>query len=138
PFQLHGERRGRDLEQGGARLGGELHRAGRGRGAPGGGAGRVGDLRLGPELRQRRRLDDPVGVLADAVDLDLDLGARGGRARARRGAGEDDVAGLEGDEAGEVGDQEAEGEEQVGGVVFLLDLAIDLDPDRQVVEVDAL
>ena len=106
---------------------------------------RQGDVkRLGADLGRRADLlelavglDDRVREAADPLDLDLDDVAGLDRARVRRRAGEQDVAGLERDQPRDVGDLVGEREEQVGAGVALLDLlAVDEGAHGQVGRVD--
>ena len=69
-------------------------------------------------------LDDRVREPAQAGDLDLDDVARLHRPRVRRRAGEDDVPGLERDQAAEVGELVGDGEEQVVRGRLLHDLPV--------------
>jgi hypothetical protein len=75
--------------------------------------------------------------VAAAVDFHFDDVAGDGDRRARGRAGQDDVAGFEGDQLREVGDQPSEAEKQVGGGVLLDEFAVEPGPQPQGRRVDA-
>src|SRR5690242_13471727 len=70
--------------------------------------------------------DHLVGEGADAGDDHVDLVTDLHGADAVGGAGEDDVAGQERHDAGDVGDQRGDVEDQVAGRAVLLDLAVEV------------
>ena len=82
-------------------------------------------------------LDDRVLQAPDPVHLDRHDVAGLDRPGVRGRPGQEDVTGLEGDQAGDVGDLVGEGEEQIAArVPFLDELAVHVGADSEVVGVD--
>src|SRR5438093_10101093 len=85
---------------------------------------------------------ESVAHLADALDPADELLAGGEVARwvaggphPGRGAGEDDVAGLERDHGRQFGDQRRDREDEIGGAPFLDRFPVDAAAERQVVAI---
>src|SRR5688572_25753006 len=82
-------------------------------------------------------LADPIPQDADPLDLHLHLVARLHLLRLSRGAGVDEVARRQGDEAADVTDHGGAVEEQIGGVLLLHHLAIEAGLQEDLVVVEA-
>jgi hypothetical protein len=135
-LQLCGEGRRRDGAQRVERLLRDRGAAGRA-GSERCGAGLDAESRLCADgLERLRLLDDLVADAADPVELDLDDVAGDERARAGGRPRQHDVARLEGDEAGEVGDEVREREDELGGASLLRERAVHVGAEREIVEVD--
>ena len=85
-----------------------------------------------------RPLDDVIAQHPEALHLDVDHIARVDRAGDGRGAGEQHVAGLQGDRPGDVGDEIVHVPSHLVGVAVLLHLAVDQCADLLVPEVPPL
>src|SRR4051794_22116074 len=97
------------------------------------------DVTIATPLEGGSGSDAAVAELADRLDggvQDLSGGEVGGRvhavSHARRGAGEEQVAGLEGDELAHVGHEVGGGEHQLRGAGGLADHAVDVATDGQI------
>ena len=91
--------------------------------------------RPGP-VRSTSQSTDRFSSRPSPDDLDGDGVARLHRPRVGRRAGEDDVAGLERDQAAEVGEQVGDRPDQIGGRPLLHDLAVEVRADAEVGRVE--
>ena len=98
----------------------------------------LGGLRAHVGADRRRPLDDVIAQRAEALHLDVDHIARVDRARDGRGAGEQHVAGLQGDRPCDVGDEIVHVPIHLVGVAVLLHLTVDQCADLLVPEVPPL
>lgn len=97
-------------------------------------------LRLSKLVRARRLLNGNLNLgLGQLLAADTKTGADHvtghGRADAGRGSGQDDVAGLEGHDLGDVAQDAGDLEEHEVGGAFLLDDVVDLEEELNVVGV---